>query len=77
MRAFQKLKNYGSKTSLFNKTTQLSMLIWHTEGISRKNKIITLDWPAPDLNPIENASAIIENKIFARASEITEADYND
>jgi hypothetical protein len=39
MNAFHTLKNYGSKTSFFNKTTQLSMLLWHAEGTWRKNKL--------------------------------------
>ncbi len=36
-----------------------------------KKQIPTIDWQTLDLSPIENVWAIIKNKIFDRASEIT------
>jgi hypothetical protein len=40
-------------------------------GYFDKKKIIAIDWPAPDLSLIENVWALIKNKIFDRASDIT------
>jgi hypothetical protein len=53
------------------------MLLWHAEGILRKNKIRITDWLVPDLSPIENVLAILKNKIFERAIEIAGADNDD
>jgi hypothetical protein len=39
MSVFQKLKIYGNKTSFFNKTTQLPMLLWKNEVTLRKKKL--------------------------------------
>ncbi len=46
-------------------------------GYFEVKQIRIIDWPAPYLNPNENVSAVIKNKIFDQASEITRADYDD
>ncbi len=46
-------------------------------GYFEKKQIKTIDWSVPDLSPTENILAIIKNKVFERASEITGADYDD
>ncbi len=39
--------------------------------VLREKQIRTIDWPIPDLSPIENIWTIIKNKILNWASEIT------
>ncbi len=41
------------------------------QGYFEKEKIRTIDWPAPNLSPIENVWAFIKNRLFESGSEIT------